>query len=52
MARRRHYVEVRVVYGKDVATELNAWAAKGYKIVVATGDRIIMETKVRDREDE
>ncbi|HXX38479.1 MAG TPA: hypothetical protein VEP50_10095 [bacterium] len=50
MASRRHYVEVRTMYGKDVAAELNEWAAKGYKVVVATNDRIIMVAKVKDKD--
>ncbi|HYM70706.1 MAG TPA: hypothetical protein VEZ44_14005, partial [bacterium] len=50
MAGRRHYIEVRVLYGKDASVELNEWAAKGYKIVVATADRIIMEAKVKEKD--
>jgi len=50
MAGRRHYVEVRVLYGKDASAELNEWAAKGYKIVAATADRIIMEAKVKEKD--
>ncbi|HLJ59124.1 MAG TPA: hypothetical protein VKZ50_05275 [bacterium] len=50
MAGRRHYIEVRVLYGKDASVELNEWAAKGYKIVAATADRIIMEAKIKEKD--
>ena len=49
MAARRHYVEIEVTRGQEVATALNNYAADGYEIESTTADRIIMSKKVKEK---
>jgi len=49
MGSRRHFVEIEVTRGQEVASALNHYAADGYEIESTTADRIIMSKKVKEK---
>jgi len=49
MVSKRHFVEIEVTRGQEVATALNHYAADGYVIESTTADRIIMSKKIKEK---